>query len=95
MEVEGLPWVALDWGRGVGWQRFEEERLAMGQVCSEEGLPKGVVAEAMERKGAKRKMAQRQPQVNLVTGESRRKSEVLAWTNRGAQGKSPVFDSEV
>ena len=62
MGVEGLlPWVAL--GTTVDWGRAH--RAAMGQMCSEVGLPKGVVAEAMEKKRAKRKVKKGQPPSGL------------------------------
>lgn len=64
-----LPWVALgttvDWGRELGGRDLRNRDLQWGQVCSEEGLPQGVMAEAMERKGAKRKGTQRQPPSGL------------------------------
>ena len=37
----------------------------MGQMCSEVGLPKGVVAEAMEKKRAKRKVKKGEPPSGL------------------------------
>lgn len=74
MEVEGASLGCLGYhgglGNGVGRQRFEEERLGMGQLCSEEGLPKGVMAEATERKGTKRKVARRQPPSGLDEWDS-------------------------
>lgn len=61
-----MPWVPRWIGEGlIGRQRFEGERLAMGQMCSEVGLPKGVVAEAMEKKRAKRKVKKGQPPSGL------------------------------
>lgn len=96
MGIEGvLPWVAMgttvDWGREWGDRDLRKRDLQWIQCAVRRDSPKGVVAGAMERKGAKRKVEERQTQV----GRLEERLKLLAWAARGAQGKSPVFQPEV
>lgn len=62
---QGRLGTLADWGRGIRWQRIEEETLAMGQVFSEAGIPQRSGGRGNGEEGSQEKVSRRRPPSGL------------------------------